>query len=82
MPKQEPKPEAPSFESALADLEKIVGQLEGAELPLEKSLELFEKGVKLSDTCRQQLAAAETRVEILVKKGDQVQAEPFSPEKA
>jgi exodeoxyribonuclease VII small subunit len=82
MPKHEPKPEAPSFETALGDLENVVQQLEGAELPLEKSLELFEKGMQLSDTCRRQLAEAETKVEILLKKGEKVQAEPFTPDKA
>ncbi|MBI1790991.1 MAG: exodeoxyribonuclease VII small subunit, partial [Acidobacteria bacterium] len=43
-------------------------------------LELFEKGMALSDTCRKQLEEAETRVEMLLKKNGKMQAEPFRPE--
>ena len=68
----------PSFEEGLAELETIVEQLENGELPLEKSLELFEKGVKLSDTCRKQLQEAESKVEILLKKEGRIEAEPFN----
>lgn len=68
----------PSFEQGLAELETIVEQLEHGELPLEKSLELFEKGVKLSDTCRKQLQEAESKVEILLKKEGRIEAEPFT----
>ena len=71
-----------SFEQSLSELEKVVKELEAGELPLERSLELFEKGMGLSDTCRKQLEAAETRVEILLKKDGKVQAEPFRPERA
>ena len=45
------------------------------------TLQLFEKGIGLSDTCRKQLQEAETRVEILLKKNDKLQPEPFPPEK-
>ena len=51
----------------MGDLEKIVKQLEDGDLPLEKSLELFENGVKLSRECRDRLANAERRIEILMK---------------
>lgn len=71
-----------SFESGLQELEVIVKQLESGELPLERALELFEKGMQLSDTCRKQLEEAETRVELLVRKNDKIQAEPFKPGKA
>ena len=70
----------PSFEEGLTQLEKIVEELEGGELPLEKSLELFEKGVHLSQTCRKQLEEAESKVEVLLKKEGRVQAQPFSLE--
>lgn len=56
-----------SFETSLAELEKIVGKLESGDLPLEQSLELFEKGIKLSRECRERLAKAERRIEILIK---------------
>jgi exodeoxyribonuclease VII small subunit len=70
-----------SFEQSLSELEKVVKELEAGELPLERSLELFEKGMGLSDACRKQLEAAETRVEILLKKDGKLQAEPFRPER-
>jgi len=70
-----------SFESCLDELEKVVKQLEAGDLSLERSLELFERGMSLSDTCRKQLEAAETRVEMLVRKEGRLTAEPFRPEK-
>ena len=80
MPKDAaPKPE--SFESCLEQLEKTVKELETGDLQLEKSLELFEKGMALSETCRKQLEEAETRVELLIKKDGKIQPEPFRPEK-
>ena len=80
MPDHE-KPVA-SFEAGLQELELVVKQLESGELPLERALELFEKGMELSGACRKQLEEAETRVEMLVKKNDKIQAEPFKPGKA
>lgn len=56
-----------SFENSLAELEKIVRQLEDGDLSLEDSLELFENGVKLSRECRERLTQAERRIEILVE---------------
>jgi len=79
MPEQE-KPAA--FEAGLQQLELIVKELESGDLPLERALELFEKGMKLSETCRKQLEEAETRIEMLVRKGDKVQPEPFRPDRA
>jgi exodeoxyribonuclease VII small subunit len=74
-----PKPE--SFETCLEQLEKTVKELEAGDLQLERSLELFEKGMALSETCRKQLEEAETRIELLIKKDGKIQAEPFRPEK-
>jgi exodeoxyribonuclease VII small subunit len=59
-----------TFESSLAELEKIVEQLENGDLPLEESLKLFENGVKLSRECRERLSDAERRIEVLMKDGD------------
>ena len=70
----------PSFEEGLTQLEKIVKDLESGDLPLEKSLELFEKGVRLSEACRKQLEEAESKVEILLKKEGRIEAEPFELE--
>ena len=75
---EDPAPVA-SFEAGLAELESVVKQLESGDLPLEKALELFEKGMQLSDNCRKQLEEAETRVEILTRRGASVVAEPFKP---
>lgn len=67
----------PKFEDCLQQLEKIVEQLERGDLPLEESLKLFEEGIRLSGSCRQELEGAEGRVEILMKQGGKMQAEPF-----
>jgi exodeoxyribonuclease VII small subunit len=74
-----PKPE--SFESCLDQLEKVVKELETGDLQLERSIELFEKGMALSENCRKQLEEAETRIEVLIRKDGKVQAEPLRPEK-
>lgn len=58
------------FESAITELEQIVKTLEEGELPLEKSLELFERGVKLSKFCHNTLEEAERRIEILDERGE------------
>ena len=73
---------AASFEAGLEQLELIVKEMESGELPLERALELFEKGMQLSESCRKQLEEAETRIEILTRKGDKVQAEPFRADRA
>ena len=56
-----------SFESSLEELERIVRELEQGELPLERSLELFEQGVKLLRECQDRLNQAERRIEILMR---------------
>ena len=64
------------------ELEKTVKELEGGDLPLERSLELFERGMSLSDACRKQLEEAETRVEMLIRKEGKIAAEPSAPRRA
>lgn len=68
---------APKFEDCLKRLEEIVEQLEKGDIPLEQSLALFEEGMKLSQSCRSELEAAEGKVEILLKQNGKLQAEPF-----
>lgn len=58
------------FESAIAELETIVKQLEDGDLPLDTSLKLFERGVELSRYCHDQLGAAQKRIEVLTERGD------------
>jgi exodeoxyribonuclease VII small subunit len=69
------------FESSLAELEQIVNELEAGDLPLQRALELFEKGVQLSRHCQQQLDEAERKVEMLVKGQEgNILAVPFDAE--
>jgi exodeoxyribonuclease VII small subunit len=65
------------FEESLAALEQIVGQLESGALPLERALELFEEGVGLARHCQEQLAAAERRVELLLRERGEIRTVPF-----
>ena len=69
----------PKFEECLQRLEKIVQELEKGDVPLEKSLTLFEEGMKLSGTCRKELEDAEGKVEILLKQNGKLHAEAFEP---
>lgn len=62
-PEEQPK----SFETSLEALEQIVRELESGDLPLEKSLELFEDGIRLSRHCQERLNQAERRIEILLR---------------
>jgi len=55
------------FEQGLADLEGIVDRLEGAELPLEEALALFEKGIGLVRGLSKQLDEVEKKLEVLTK---------------
>ncbi|MDE3196366.1 MAG: exodeoxyribonuclease VII small subunit [Acidobacteriota bacterium] len=70
-----------SFETSLDELEKVVKELESGDLTLDRSLELFSRGMRLSESCRKQLEDAETRVEMLIRKEGTYQPEPFRPEK-
>jgi exodeoxyribonuclease VII small subunit len=70
----------PKFEECLERLEKIVQELEKGDVPLEKSLTLFEEGMQLSSACRKELDEAEGKVEILLKQNGKLQAEPFEPQ--
>lgn len=61
-----PKPEKDSFESSLKKLEEIVESLEAPDLPLDKSLKLFEEGIKQARFCEVKLTEAEGKVEKLI----------------
>lgn len=56
-----------TFEEALARLQEIVRQLENGDLPLERSLELFEEGIGLFKRCQTELQIAEGRISKLIK---------------
>jgi exodeoxyribonuclease VII small subunit len=70
--------EPSSFEAALKELETIVKQMESGEAKLEESLQLFERGIKLSRYCSQKLEEAEKKIELLVKDArGEYRATPF-----
>ena len=55
----------PSFEGALAELEKIVARMEGGELTLEEALAVHRRGLELARFCQQKLEAAQQQVRVL-----------------
>jgi exodeoxyribonuclease VII small subunit len=65
------------FEECLQRLEVIVNELEKGDVSLDQALQLFDEGVKLSDSCRKELEEAEGKVEILLKRNGKLQPEPF-----
>ncbi len=66
------------FEKALARLEEIVEELETGEVDIEKSLEIFEEGVKLTRFCSKKLEDAEKKIEILTKdEKNEFESQPF-----
>ena len=65
------------FEECLQRLETIVNELEKGDVALDRALELFDEGMKLSGSCRKELEEAEGKVEILLKRNGKLQPEPF-----
>jgi exodeoxyribonuclease VII small subunit len=67
-----------SFEQALAELEKIVAELESGQAPLERSIEMYERGALLRSHCEARLQAAQLRVDKIVvgANGEVVRTEP------
>ena len=55
------------FEKAIQRLEKIVDDLEKGELDIDKSLEMFEEGIKMSRICSKKLNEAEAKIEKLTR---------------
>lgn len=75
------KPE--SFEKNIERLDTIVRQLEDADLPLEKALQIYEEGMKLSEICQKQLQEAEGRIQVLMKRaGGKIMAQPFEQDES
>lgn len=67
----------PSFEAKLAELESLVRQMEQGSMPLDTSLEAFEKGVKLAKDCHAILDTASQKVTEIKQSGEEA---PFDPE--
>ncbi|MEM8817331.1 MAG: exodeoxyribonuclease VII small subunit [Pseudomonadota bacterium] len=59
-----------NLEKSLSSLEKIVDELESGDLPLEKAMQKFEEGIKLTRRCQTALKDAEQKVEILMQDAD------------
>lgn len=74
MPK---KKAAPDFESAIAELEALVEEMESGEQTLEKSMASFQRGIELTRICQQGLRDAEQKVEQLLEKNGKFVTEAF-----
>jgi exodeoxyribonuclease VII small subunit len=59
-----------TFEAALAELEKVVGQLESGQVPLEESIALYRRGAELRQHCEASLKAAEEQVALITEGAD------------
>lgn len=66
------------FESALAELEQLVGRMEQGDLTLEQSLQEFERGVELTRHCQKALRDAEQKVAILLQKSNDAELDNFT----
>jgi exodeoxyribonuclease VII small subunit len=77
--KSEPqkKDEGQNFEKSLAKLETIVNEMESGKLGLDEMIRRFEEGQALVKFCTDKLNEVERKIEILVKKGEELVAEPF-----
>ncbi|MFS1512226.1 exodeoxyribonuclease VII small subunit [Chengkuizengella sp. SCS-71B] len=60
-----------NFEEAMENLENVVSALEREDVPLEKAIELFQEGVKLSSYCSQKLEQVEQKIEMLISEDGQ-----------
>lgn len=67
-----------TFEEALKQLEDIVDQLESGDVPLERAIESFQKGMQLSKLCHQKLEQVERKIEQLVQEGEEWVRKPMS----
>jgi len=68
------------FEDAMIQLEDIVGELEHGDVPLEKAIELFQEGMKLSQLCSQKLEQVERKIEMIVEEDGELRKKPFGSE--
>jgi exodeoxyribonuclease VII small subunit len=73
----EPEAPQPQFEELLGRLEAVVAEMESGRLSLEDCLARFEEGAKLATQCSKRLEETEKKVELLMRRGDQMQAQAF-----
>ncbi len=69
------------FEKALERLENIVEEMEAGNMSLEKMMKHFEEGMELVAYCSKKLNEVEKKIEVLLKKGEEIVTEPFDAEK-
>ncbi|HCG69249.1 MAG TPA: exodeoxyribonuclease VII small subunit [Gammaproteobacteria bacterium] len=74
--KESANAESVNFEDAMAELEKLVAQMEEGDLSLDESLQAFERGVMLTRQCQQALSQAELRVQALTDTDTLVDLDP------
>ena len=74
--KESANAESVNFEDAMAELEKLVAQMEEGDLSLDESLQAFERGVMLTRQCQQALSQAELRVQALTETDTLVDLDP------
>jgi len=70
----------PDFEKTLAELEKLVVNLEEGELSLDESLSGFKRGIELTRRCQTVLDNAQQAVEQLINPEDEDSLTPFEPD--
>lgn len=66
-----------SFEEALAELERLVKTLEEGNIPLETSVQAYERGIQLKAFCEKKLADAQLKIEEVMKTAQGVETRPF-----
>lgn len=65
-----------SFEKALKNLEEIVHELEKEDVPLEKAIDYYQQGMKMSKICDEKLQSAEEKMTQIMKEDEKL--EPFN----
>lgn len=68
-----------TFEEAIERLEVIVSQLENGDVPLEKAIDLFQEGMKMSQLCGAKLEQVEKKIEVLIESESGFIKKPFAP---
>lgn len=67
-----------AFEENIKRLEEIVSKLEQGNIPLEKSVELFEEGIKLTKTCNNELERIENKINILIQDHGSIEMQEYN----
>ena len=71
-----------NFEQAMDRLEEIVSELENGDVPLEKAIDLFQQGMKLSQVCGSKLEEVERKIEMIVEEDGELRKKPFQSDES